>query len=130
MATRTPHTITEQVYWVTYTCIGFLSLIERTNTYEYILSQFAKLTKEEAADKLMKMTERDIRGDMIGLINKLQNEAKETAEDNAAVIITEAMERMARAGSAAPERTPHDCAMESMRHSVLAAEPRGVPSSK
>ncbi len=46
MATRTPHTITEQVYWVTYTCIGFLSLIDRTNAYEYILSQFQKLTHE------------------------------------------------------------------------------------
>lgn len=46
MATRTPHTITEQVYWVTYACIGFLSLIERTNTYDYILSQFSKLSRE------------------------------------------------------------------------------------
>ena len=35
----------------------------------------------------------------------------------------------ARAGSAAPEIAAQDCAMESMRHSSLAAEPSGVPSS-
>jgi hypothetical protein len=36
----------------------------------------------------------------------------------------------ARSGSAAPEITAHDCAIESIRHSSLAAEPSGVPSSK
>ena len=40
------------------------------------------------------------------------------------------MARCRRAGSAAPEITPHDCAIESMRHSVFAADPSGVPSSK
>lgn len=34
------------------------------------LEKVAKLTKEDAAEKLMKMTERDIRGDMIGLVAK------------------------------------------------------------
>ena len=33
-------------------------------------------------------------------------------------------------GSAAPDSTLHDCAIESMRHSTLLAEPSGVPSSK
>jgi hypothetical protein len=40
------------------------------------------------------------------------------------------MERALRAASAALEITPHDCAIESIRHSVLEAEPSGVPSSK
>jgi hypothetical protein len=40
------------------------------------------------------------------------------------------MARWARAGSAAPEMTAQDWAMESMRHSSLAEAPSGVPSSK
>jgi hypothetical protein len=40
------------------------------------------------------------------------------------------MTRRARAGSAAPEITLQDCAIESMRHSSLVEEPNGVPSSK
>ena len=38
--------------------------------------------------------------------------------------------RAARIGSAAREITLHDCAIESMRHSLFEAEPSGVPSSK
>ncbi|HEY5234820.1 MAG TPA: Rnase Y domain-containing protein, partial [Rhabdochlamydiaceae bacterium] len=57
------------------------------------LEKIAKLTKSDAADKLMQMTERDIREDLTGLISKLQNEAKEQAEDQAALIIPSAMER-------------------------------------
>ena len=43
---------------------------------------------------------------------------------------TAAIARSAWAGSAAPDRTAHDWAIESIRHSALAAEPSGVPSSK
>ena len=59
------------------------------------LEKVAKLTKAEATEKLMKMTERDIRHDLLGLINKLQNEAKDQAEEKAALVIVTAMERMA-----------------------------------
>ena len=43
---------------------------------------------------------------------------------------TAAIARAARAGSAAREITLQDCAIESMRHSLFATEPSGVPSSK
>jgi len=43
------------------------------------LEKVAKLSKQEAAEKLMQMTERDIRGDLTGLVAKMQNEAKEEA---------------------------------------------------
>lgn len=46
MAVGVVHTLDQKIYWVTYTCIGFLSLIERTKSYDYILSQFARLSKE------------------------------------------------------------------------------------
>lgn len=59
------------------------------------LEKIAKLKKEEAAEKLMKMTERDIKNDLMGLVSKLQNEAKENAEELAGAVLVSAMERMA-----------------------------------
>jgi ribonuclease Y len=59
------------------------------------LEKVAKLSKEEAAEKLMQMTERDIKNDLTGLVNKLQNEARDEAEEAAGLIIVTAMERMA-----------------------------------
>lgn len=90
------------------------------------LEKIAKLTKEEAADKLMKMTERDIRGDLLGLINKLQNEAKETAEDHAAVIITEAMERMASEVTAERTVTAVKLDDEEMKGRIIGKEGRNI----
>ena len=59
------------------------------------LEKIAKLKKEDAADKLMKMTERDIKNDLEGLVVKLQNNAKENAEELAGTVLVQAMERMA-----------------------------------
>lgn len=90
------------------------------------LEKIAKLTKSDAADKLMQMTERDIREDLIGLVAKLQNEAKETAEDQAALIITTAMERMASEVTA--ERTVTSVKMddEEMKGRIIGKEGRNI----
>jgi ribonuclease Y len=58
------------------------------------LEKIAKLKKDEARTKLMEMTEKDIRQDLTGLVAKLQQDAKEHAEDDARVILTQAMERL------------------------------------
>src|SRR5690554_4988032 len=57
------------------------------------LEKIAGLKKEEAAEKLMEMTERDIKQDLTGLVAKLQNDARETAEEQAQLILVSAMER-------------------------------------
>ena len=44
------------------------------------LEKIAKLSKTEAAEKLMKMTERDIKKDLEGLIAKLQHDATDTSK--------------------------------------------------
>ncbi len=67
------------------------------------LEKIAKLTKEQASDKLLEITEKDIHQDMVNLINKLQNDAKEDAEDLAQTILLTAMERMS--SEVATERT-------------------------
>jgi ribonucrease Y len=90
------------------------------------LEKVAKLSKEEAAEKLMQMTERDIRNDLTGLISKLQNEAHDQAEEQAALIITTAMERMASEVTA--ERTVSSVKLEDeeMKGRIIGKEGRNI----
>ena len=90
------------------------------------LEKVAKLSKQEAADKLMQMTERDIKGDLLGLVSKLQNEAKENAEDNAALIITQAMERMASEVTAERTITSMKLEDEEMKGRIIGKEGRNI----
>lgn len=90
------------------------------------LEKIAKLTKQEAAEKLTAMTERDIKNDLTGLVAKLQNEAKENAEEQAALIITTAMERMASEVTA--ERTVTSLKMtdDEMKGRIIGKEGRNI----
>lgn len=92
------------------------------------LEKVAKLTKGEAAEKLMQMTERDIRGDLTGLIAKLQNEARETAEDQAGAIIVGAMERMASEVTAERTLTSMKLEDEEMKGRIIGKEGRNIQS--
>ncbi len=90
------------------------------------LEKIAKLSKDDAAEKLMKMTERDIRGDLTGLIAKMQDEAKEEAEDQAALIITTAMERMASEVTAERTVTTVKLGDEEMKGRIIGKEGRNI----
>ena len=90
------------------------------------LEKIAKLTKQDAADKLMAMTERDIRADLTGLIVKLQNEARDSADEQAGVIITEAMERMASEVTAERTITSVKLEDEEMKGRIIGKEGRNI----
>lgn len=90
------------------------------------LEKIAKLTKAEAAEKLMQMTERDIKQDLMGLINKLQNDAREDAEEQAALIITTAMERMASEVTAERTVTSMKLEDEEMKGRIIGKEGRNI----
>ena len=90
------------------------------------LEKIAKLSKTEAAEKLMQMTERDIKNDMVGLIAKLQNDAKDLAEDNAAMIIVEAMERMSSEVTAERTVSSLKLADEEMKGRIIGKEGRNI----
>ncbi len=90
------------------------------------LEKIAKLTKVEAADKLLKMTERDIKNDLVGLISKLQNEAEENAEEKAALIITQAMERMSSEVTAERTVTAVKLEDEEMKGRIIGKEGRNI----
>ncbi|MDX1765707.1 MAG: ribonuclease Y [Candidatus Saccharimonadales bacterium] len=90
------------------------------------LEKIAKLKKAEAADKLLKMTEKDIKDDLKGLIQKLQNDAKETAEENAQTIIVTAMERMASEVTAERTVTAVKLDDEEMKGRIIGKEGRNI----
>lgn len=90
------------------------------------LEKIAKLSKAEAAEKLMQMTERDIKNDLTGLVAKLQNEARDEAEERAGVIITTAMERMASEVTAERTVTSIKLEDEEMKGRIIGKEGRNI----
>lgn len=90
------------------------------------LEKIAKLGKAEAAEKLMQMTERDISNDLAGLVAKLQNEAKENAEEQAGLILATAMERMSSEVTA--ERTVASVKLsdDEMKGRIIGKEGRNI----
>jgi len=92
------------------------------------LEKIAKLDKKEAAEKLMQMTERDIRGDLTGLVAKLQNEAKDNAEEAAGLIIASAMERMSSEVTAERTVTSVKLEDEEMKGRIIGKEGRNIQS--
>jgi ribonuclease Y len=90
------------------------------------LEKVAKLKKSEAAEKLMQMTERDIKHDLMGLVTKLQNEAKDNAEETAAMVIVQAMERMASEVTAERTITSVKLEDEEMKGRIIGKEGRNI----
>lgn len=90
------------------------------------LEKIAKLTKADAAEKLMAMTERDIKNDLTGLIVKLQNEARENAEEKAGTILVQTMERMASEVTAERTVTAVKLEDEEMKGRIIGKEGRNI----
>ena len=90
------------------------------------LEKIAKLTKADASKKLLEMTERDIKGDLEGLISKLQNDAKDNAEELAGMILVSTMERMASDVTAERTVTAVKLEDEEMKGRIIGKEGRNI----
>lgn len=90
------------------------------------LEKIAKLTKADATEKLMAMTERDIRGDLTNLVAKLQNEAKDNAEELSSMILVSTMERMASEVTAERTVTSVKLDDEEMKGRIIGKEGRNI----
>lgn len=90
------------------------------------LEKIAKLSKTEASEKLMAMTERDIKNDLKGLIVKLQNDAKDLAEEKAGMILIQTMERMASEVTAERTVTSVKLEDEEMKGRIIGKEGRNI----
>lgn len=90
------------------------------------LEKIAGLKKKEAAEKLMQMTERDIKQDLVGLVTKLQDEAKQDAEERAATILVTAMERMSSEVTAERTVTAIKLTDDEMKGRIIGKEGRNI----
>lgn len=92
------------------------------------LEKIAGLKKKDAADKLMKMTERDIKQDLIGLVAKLQHDAMDDAEERAQMILVTAMERMSSEVTAERTVTAVKLIDDEMKGRIIGKEGRNIQS--
>jgi ribonuclease Y len=90
------------------------------------LEKIAGLKKKEAAEKLMQMTERDIKDDLTGLVSKLQNEARDNAEEKAQLILVSAMERMSSEVTAERTVTAIKLTDDEMKGRIIGKEGRNI----
>ena len=90
------------------------------------LEKIAKLSKKDATDKLMEMTERDIKHDLTGLVSKLQKDAVDDAEERAQVVILTAMERMSSEVTAERTVTAIKLTDEEMKGRIIGKEGRNI----
>ncbi len=90
------------------------------------LEKIAGLKKADAAEKLMQMTERDIKEDMVGLITKLQHDAMEDAEERAQTILVTAMERMSSEVTAERTVTAVKLTDDDMKGRIIGKEGRNI----
>ncbi len=90
------------------------------------LEKIAGLKKSDAADKLMQMTERDIKNDLTGLIAKLQKEAVDDAEERAQLILLGAMERMSSEVTAERTVTAIKLTDDEMKGRIIGKEGRNI----
>ena len=90
------------------------------------LEKIAGLKKQEAAEKLMQMTERDIKNDLTGLVAKLQKDAQDDAEERAQEILVTAMERMSSEVTAERTVTAVKLLDDEMKGRIIGKEGRNI----
>ncbi len=90
------------------------------------LEKIAGLKKAEAAEKLMQMTERDVKNDLLNLVAKLQKEAQDDAEVRAEEILVTAMERMSSEVTAERTVTAVKLTDDEMKGRIIGKEGRNI----
>ena len=90
------------------------------------LEKIAGLKKKDAVDKLMQMTERDIKQDLVGLVSKLQHDAMDDAEERAQMILVTAMERMSSEVTAERTVTAVKLTDDEMKGRIIGKEGRNI----
>lgn len=90
------------------------------------LEKIAGLKKKDAAEKLLQMTERDIKHDLVGLVDKLQKDAMQDAEERAQEILVTAMERMSSEVTSERTVTAIKLTDDEMKGRIIGKEGRNI----
>lgn len=97
----------------------------RTKQHEK-LEKIANLSKNEAREKLMKMTENDIKQDLAGLVVKEQKEIKHEIDETAQAVLLTAMERMSSEVTADRTVTALKLPDDDMKGRIIGKEGRNI----
>ena len=90
------------------------------------LEKIAGLSKQEAREKLMQMTENDIKQDLVSLINKEQKEIKRDIDETAQAALLTAMERMSSEVTADRTITALKLPDDDMKGRIIGKEGRNI----
>ncbi len=90
------------------------------------LEKIAGLSKVEAREKLMKMTENDIKQDLVSLVAKEQKEIKHDIDETAQAILLTAMERMSSEVTADRTITALKLPDDEMKGRIIGKEGRNI----
>ncbi|MBR3135215.1 ribonuclease Y [Candidatus Saccharibacteria bacterium] len=90
------------------------------------LEKIAGLSKADARDKLMQMTENDIKKDLVGLVVKEQQEIKHDVDEAAQAILITAMERMSSEVTADRTITALKLPDDDMKGRIIGKEGRNI----
>ncbi|MCL1929588.1 ribonuclease Y [Candidatus Saccharibacteria bacterium] len=90
------------------------------------LEKIAKLSKDEAKEKLLKMTEKDVAKDLLGLVSKMQKEAEGEAEDRAQMVLATAMERISSESTSERTVTALPLSDDEMKGRIIGKEGRNI----
>ena len=90
------------------------------------LEKIAGLSKADARDKLMKMTENDIKQDLVGLVAKEQKEIKQDIDEAAQALLLTAMERMSSEVTADRTVTALKLPDDDMKGRIIGKEGRNI----
>lgn len=99
---------------------------EIRNKQQEKLEKIAGLSKESARDKLMQMTERDIKQDLAELVVKEQKEIKHDLDETAQAILLTAMERMSSEVTADRTVTALKLPDDDMKGRIIGKEGRNI----
>ena len=90
------------------------------------LEKIAGLSKADAKEKLMTMTERDIKNDLAGLVTKQQKEIKQDIDEAAQSLLVTAMERMSSEVTADRTITALKLPDDEMKGRIIGKEGRNI----
>lgn len=90
------------------------------------LEKIAGLSKADAREKLMKMTENDIKQDLLGLVAKQQKEIKHDIDETAQAMLLTAMERMSSEVTADRTVTALKLPDDDMKGRIIGKEGRNI----
>ena len=102
------------------------SVLEIRQKQEEKLERIAGLSKTAAREKLLELTEKSMKDDLLGLVSKLKNDTTSEAEELAQTILLTAMERMSSEVTSEHTVTSLELPDDDMKGRIIGKEGRNI----